>query len=156
MAMRQAQLLRRTDDSAMELIELRTEAELKEAFPVMRELRPHLDEAEFLTRLAAMMPAGYRLFALRDRGDIVAVAGIEIATDLVAGRHLWVHDLVTAERVRSRGYGARLLADVEQLARREHCALVALNSGVQRVDAHRFYETRMGYTRTAYSFAKRV
>jgi len=82
----------------MQVSELRSEAELREAFPVMRDLRTHLDEAT----------------------------------------------------------GGALLAHVEDLGRREACETVALNSGEQRHDAHRFYETRMGYVRTAYTFAKRV
>jgi GNAT superfamily N-acetyltransferase len=138
------------------MIELGTEGERREAFPVMHELRPHLDETTFMDRVGAMTSAGYRLLALRDGGRIVAVAGIEVTIDLHLGRHVWVDDLVTRADVRSRGYGAALLAHVEELARREGCDTVALNSGVQRHDAHRFYETRMGYRRTAYTFAKRV
>ncbi len=134
--------------------ELRTEPELREAFVVMRELRTHLDEPRYLALLAVMRPAGYRLFALRDGGRIVALAGVEVGTDLHTGRHLWVHDLVTASDVRSRDHGARLLAFLEDVARREGCGTVALNSGVQRLDAHRFYEQRMGYARTAHTFAK--
>ena len=140
----------------MQVSELRSEAELREAFPVMRDLRTHLDEATYMDRVRTMTLAGYRLLALRDGGVIVAVAGIEVATDLHLGRHVWVHDLVTRADARSRGYGAALLAHVEDLGRREGCDTVALNSGVQRHDAHRFYETRMGYVRTAYTFAKRV
>jgi len=140
----------------MQVSELRSDDELREAFPVMHELRPHLDEARYLERVRAMLPAGYRLLALRDAGRIVAVAGIEVAVDLHLGCHVWVHDLVARADVRSRGYGAALLAHVEELARREGCDTVALTSGVQRVDAHRFYETRMGYLRTAFTFGKRV
>jgi GNAT superfamily N-acetyltransferase len=140
----------------VQVSELRGEGELREAFPVVHELRTHLDEATFMDRVRAMTSAGYRLLALRDGGRIVAVAGIEVAIDLHVGRHVWVHDLVTRADVRSRGYGAALLGHVEELARREGCDTVALNSGVQRRDAHRFYETRMGYLRTAYTFGKRV
>lgn len=140
----------------MHVSELRSEDELREAFPVMHELRTQLDEAAYVDRLRTMTSGGYRLLALRDGGRIVALAGIEVATDLHLGRHVWVHDLVTRADVRSRGHGAALLAHVEELARREGCDTVALSSGVQRLDAHRFYETRMGYRRTAYTFGKRV
>jgi hypothetical protein len=47
----------------MKIIELTTEAEWREAFPVMRELRTHLDEATFLDLMRTMKPEGYRMLA---------------------------------------------------------------------------------------------
>lgn len=135
--------------------ELTTENEFREAFPVMRELRPHLDEAAFLHLLADMRPEGYRLFALRHAGVIVALAGIAILTNLYHGRHVWVYDLVTADHARSKGHGARLLSYVEDLGRSENCLAVALSSGFVRVDAHRFYE-REDYLKTSFVFLKHL
>lgn len=135
------------------IAEIRTEAERREAFPVMRELRPHLDEAAFLRLLSEMEPEGYRLFALRDGGRIVALAGVAVCTNLYHGRHVWVYDLVTAGAARSKGHGARLLAFVEDFARENGCDTVALSSGFARADAHRFYE-REGYKKTSFVFLK--
>jgi GNAT superfamily N-acetyltransferase len=135
--------------------EITTAAGRREAYPVMRELRPHLDEAAFLRLLAEMEPQGYRLFALRDHGDIVCLAGIGVLTNLYYGRHVWVYDLVTAAHARSQGHGARLLAFIEDLARDNGCLAVALSSGRTREDAHRFYE-REGYERTSFVFLKHL
>jgi len=140
----------------MDIVELTAESDLRAAFPVMRQLRSHLDEDRYLALLRTMMPRGYRLLAVRDGGRIVAVAGIEVRTALHFGRHVWVNDFVTAAEARSHGYGRVLLAHVEELGRREGCSVIALNSGLQRLDAHRFYEQHMGYTRVSYSFRKRL
>jgi GNAT superfamily N-acetyltransferase len=140
----------------MEIVELRSEIELREAFPVMRELRTHLDEARYLALLRVMMPRGYRLLAVRDSGRIVALAGIEVMTNLYNDRHVWVYDLVTTAGERSRGHGRRLLTHVEQLGRSEGCTMIALSSGLQRLDAHRFYERHMGFEPVSYSFNKRL
>ena len=140
----------------MEVTELRTESEWREAWPVMRELRNQLDEREYLALLDEMAPEGYRLFALRERGAIVALAGIAVLTNLYHGRHVWVYDLVATETARSRGHGRTLLSYVEDFARAQGCGMVALASGTQRTDAHRFYEQRMGYARPSYVFAKRL
>ena len=142
------------DAANMTIVELRTEAEWREAFPVMRELRMHLDETGFLALLAVMMPAGYRLLAAREGDRIVAVAGIAVRTSLHHGRHVWVYDLVTTADARSRGYGRALLSAIEDLGRHEDCETIALSSGLQRTDAHRFYEKHMGYERASYSFRK--
>ena len=140
----------------MDISELQSENQLREAFPVMRELRTHLDEEHYIELLRVMMQRGYRLLALRDGGRIVALAGIEVCTNLYNDRHVWVFDLVTTAEARSRGYGRALLAYVEELGRREGCKMVALNSGLQRIDAHRFYERHMGFDRVSYSFNKRL
>lgn len=50
----------------MRIFEVGSRAEFKRAFPVMQELRPHLNEASYLTLLDEMIPAGYRLLARQD------------------------------------------------------------------------------------------
>jgi GNAT superfamily N-acetyltransferase len=141
-------------NAVIEIQELTSVEDWREAFPVMHELRQNLDELNYLQLLERMTPEGYRLFALRDSTVIVALAGIGIHTNFYDDRHVWVYDLVTASYARSKGYGQRLLEFIEELGRQENCKLVALSSGLQRMDAHRFYEQRMGYTKSSYSFRK--
>ncbi|MCP8968916.1 GNAT family N-acetyltransferase [Ectobacillus ponti] len=133
---------------------LQTEEELLEALPVLRELRPHLTEESFGELLAQMKLEGYRLFALRnDAGRIVSLAGTAIMTNFYNRKHVFVYDLVTAESERSKGYGEVLLAAVEAWGREDGCEAVSLTSGLQRTDAHRFYE-REGYAKTSFAFRK--
>jgi GNAT superfamily N-acetyltransferase len=120
----------------------------------MRELRPHLTEERYMSVLGEMGAEGYRMFALRIAGNPVALAGARIASNLYYGRYLWVYDLVTTDSQRSRGHGQRLLGHLEELARAEGCDMIALSSGLQRANAHRFYERRMGYARLSFVFGK--
>lgn len=139
----------------MRIEELMTEAEWREAFPVMRELRTHLDEATFLALMRQMKPEGYRLLAARDeQGAIRALAGIAELTNLYYGHHIWVYELVTTASERSHGYGKALMDQVEAIGRDLGCDTVALASGLQRADAHRFYEQKVGMLRSAYTFQK--
>jgi GNAT superfamily N-acetyltransferase len=140
----------------MKIVALTTENELRAAYPVMQELRPHLDEQTYLDRLRRMIPGGFRLYALFDEGQIMALAGVQPILNLSSGAHLFVHDLVTTAVARSRGYGRALLAYVEAQAREEGCDKVVLTSGLRRVDAHRFYDTHMAYDRSGYVFKKDV
>jgi GNAT superfamily N-acetyltransferase len=141
----------------LNVVELRTPDELRRAWPVMRELRGHLDEARWLELMDVMGADGYRLLSLQDDdGSILALAGIRVATNLYYGRHVWVYELVTTEAARSKGHGAAILGHVEELAVADGCEMVALSSGLQRTDAHRFYEDRMGYDKVSYTFTKRV
>jgi GNAT superfamily N-acetyltransferase len=138
----------------IEITELQSEAEFKEAFPVMKELRSYLTEAQFLKLLLEMRAGGYRLFALRASGEIVSLAGIRISTNFRRARHVWVDDLVTAAKARSSGYGKILLRHIEDFAGKEGCGMIALSSGVRRKDAHRFYEKHMRYKRVSHLFEK--
>jgi GNAT superfamily N-acetyltransferase len=141
----------------VKVVELHGAADFRRAWPVMRELRGHLDEARWLELLEVMVPDGYRLLSLQDdKGTIRALAGIRVATNLYYGKHVWVYELVTTEAGRSRGYGRAILGHVEDLAASEGCELVALSSGLQRTDAHRFYEKHMAYDKVSYCFTKRV
>ncbi len=138
----------------IEIQELTSHEEFREAFPVMRELRTRLDEAAYLSLLEKMIPEGYRLFALRNSGKIVALAGIAILTNFYYDRYVYVYDLITATEARSRGFGRHLLAFIESFARQENCETIALSSGLQRADAHRFYEHYMHYKKSSYVFQK--
>lgn len=141
----------------MNVVELVGREDFRRAWPVMRELRDHLDEQRWIELTDVMVRDGYRLLSLQDEGGrIHALAGVRVATNLYYGRHVWVYDLVTTGAGRSRGHGRTLLSAVEELAGAEGCELVALSSGLQREDAHRFYEERMGYDRVSYCFTKRV
>ncbi|SDX05190.1 Acetyltransferase (GNAT) family protein [Marininema mesophilum] len=136
--------------------ECETEADFRNAFPVINELRPHLSEESYFRLLKPMQEAGYRLFVLEQDGEVIACAGIEVATNFYNGRHLYLHDLVTRSDCRSCGYGERLLGELEAWGREQGCELVSLTSRFIRKDAHRFYEERMGYDKESYVFLKEL
>jgi len=56
-----------------------------------------------------MVWQGYRLAAAIDDGQVRAVAGYRFMEMLYCGRILYIDDLVTDERLRSRGYERQLL-----------------------------------------------
>lgn len=117
-----------------------TEVEIAACYPAMHELRPHLEAQTFVARVRSQEQAGYRLAYAREPDGVVAVAGFRLGENLAWGKFLYVDDLVTLPSHRSRGYGAALLAWLGAYAAREGCAQLHLDSGVQRRDAHRFYE----------------
>ncbi len=115
-----------------------TDDELRRCFPVVRELRPHLTEQDFLARVRRQHGEGYNL-AFAEDGDIQAVAGYRYIESLAWGKALYIDDLVTAPLARSRGVGGALFDWLVAQARAQHCDSVHLESGVQRFGAHRFY-----------------
>ena len=138
--------------SDVEIHELETETEWLDAYPVMKQLRTHLDVQQYLTYLKQMTADGYRLFGLFSDGELAALAGVSISTNMYYGRHLWVFELITDADHRSNGFGKRLFQHVATWAEEAGCEKIALSSGVQREHAHRFYEDHVGMERASYVF----
>jgi GNAT superfamily N-acetyltransferase len=113
---------------------------IRRCHPVMRELRTHIHNAEkFVERVQRQQKGGYLLAFLESEGEVRAVAGYRFLEKLLAGRYLYVDDLVTRESDRSHGYGSQLFDWLIEQAREHGCENLELDSGVQRFDAHRFY-----------------
>lgn len=133
--------------------ELTNEEELVEAFPVMQQLRTHLDLSTYLELVKeAQDKHDYRIHALHDMNEIVAVIGYMPMTTLYYGRFIWICDFVTDSNKRSKGYGRKLLSFIEGQAKKDGFECVSLSSGLQREDAHRFYEEKMNYDKKSYVF----
>jgi GNAT superfamily N-acetyltransferase len=125
-----------------------TMQEIADCFPVMHELRPHLDRESFIDRVQRQQQHyNYQLIYVQIERSIPAVAGFRISESLAWGKFLYVDDLVTSLDRRSQGYGAKLFAWLVDYARNQNCQQLTLDSGVKRFTAHRFYLTqRMNIT----------
>ena len=60
---------------------------------------------------------------------------------------IWLQMPISVE-----GYGEKLLSYIHKWANENKYESVALSSGLQRTDAHRFYENKMGYDKVSYVF----
>lgn len=135
--------------------EVSSDAEVAATFPVMRQLRPHLDEEGYVQQVGRMREEGYRLAAVVEGEEVLCVAGFRIFEFLAHGRFLYVDDLVTDEGARSGGSGKRMLDWLSVQARDAGCEKLQLDSGVGRHAAHRFY-FREGMHITSYHFSKHL
>ena len=119
-----------------------TPEQVRRCHGVARQLRPHLDEDGFVAQVARQQREGYQLAFFDDGGEVRGVAGFWYFETLFAGPMMYVDDLVTDERQRSKGVGGALLDWLAEQARARGCAELHLDSGVHRFDAHRFYFTK--------------
>ena len=132
-----------------------TDTEIAACYPVMRELRPHIKEEQFLSRVRSQENTGYRLAYAQDNNIVVAVAGFRVGENLAWGHFLYIDDLVTLPAYRSKGYGTKMLAWLRKQAAKDGCKQMHLDSGVQRKDAHRFYE-REGMSLASFHFSENI
>ena len=131
---------------------LTTDEDILAARGVMRQLRPQISEADYLSTVRRMMQTdGYLQAAVFDGDAVVAVAGYRFMETLYAGKTLYVDDLNTDETRRSRGYGKALMDWLKREAKERGCVQLQLDSGVQREQTHRFY-FREGLTINCYHF----
>lgn len=131
-------------------------SDLERCYPVIKELRPHLSFEEFLSIYNhAKHSDSYELVAVEQDGQIMAVMGYRFLTDFVRGKHVYIDDLVSTEKARSKGLGAELLKFAEGIALETNCAGLRLCTGVENERAVNFYE-REGWTKRAYAFTKKL
>ena len=129
-----------------------SDAELARAGDVLLELRPAFTKDALIAQIKAQQQSGYRVAYLESTGEVLCVAGFVVGTKLAWGKHLYVDDLVTAERHRSMGAGKRMLDWLKAHALDLGCRQLQLDSGVQRFGAHRFY-LREGFHISSHHFA---
>jgi len=116
-----------------------TDAQLRELWPVVSQLRPHLDEDRFASQTLRQFDGGFHATALYVDGVPHAFAGWRVLEMLAVGKHIYVDDLVTDATSRSKGHGKALLDWLKAEALRLGCVRLQLDSGTQRKDAHAFY-----------------
>lgn len=125
-------------------------------FPVMKELRQHLDQAAFLARVKRQHAiARYQLAYVDADAEVRSVAGFRVSEALAWGKFLYVDDLVTRKSDHGSGYGKALFEWLLGYARANGCETFHLDSGVQRFGAHRFYLSR-GMDITSHHFAMKL
>lgn len=129
-----------------------TDDEIAATFDVMVQLRPHLTRDVYVPLIRRLVATErFHLLAAIDDGVVRAVAGYRYMDMLYCGRMMYIDDLVTDERVRSRGYGKALLDWLRREAHDGGCTEVQLISRVTREHAHRFY-FREGFGIEAFHF----
>ena len=122
--------------------ELRTNDEIRNAFPLMATLRDRVRAETFLAEVRAQQLQGYELIGGFDGDRLVVLAGIRRSHTLSRGSHLFVDDLITDESVRGQGHGRTMLDWLGARAAEEGIPKVYLDS---RATARGFYE-RVGFT----------
>ena len=116
-----------------------SDADLERISAVLLELRSTFNRETLIAQIKRQSESGYKVAYVESDGQVVCVAGFVIGTKLSWGKHVYVDDLVTAERHRSKGAGALMISWLKAHARSLGCNQLHLDSGVQRFAAHRFY-----------------
>ncbi|HTQ75402.1 MAG TPA: GNAT family N-acetyltransferase [Burkholderiales bacterium] len=126
----------------------------RKAEPVHRQLRTALP-VDYAGKMKRVFAGGARMCVAVDGAEVTGVAVYRVYENTFQGRQLYVDDLVTDESRRSAGVGRALLSYLEGKARGAGLENLALDSGTQRQQAHKFY-FREGMVVTSFHFGKRL
>lgn len=140
----------------MKIQEITETSDLEQAFPLMKELRPHLDFEDFeLLTTQARLQDKYCLVGMSDNDHYVGLMGYRVLFDLVHGKHLYIDDLVISHKCRSQGLGLQLLQYAEKEAQKQQCKVMRLCTGVDNTRAMSFYEKNQ-WNQRAVVYKKKV
>lgn len=117
-----------------------TVEQIQSCYKIFRQLRPHFtEEKAFIDQVLRQLDQGYKIASFQEEGIIKAVIGFRFLEFLAWGKVLYIDDLITDSEARKKGYGTRLLKWVMELAKKENCDQIHLDSGPHRHDAHKLY-----------------
>ncbi len=129
--------------------------ELDTIYEVLVQLRVELSFKEFDDLVYDMREMNYKMIGLFERDKLITYAGVAVQTNFYHKRHLYVFDLVTDEEYRLKNYGYEMLDYLEVYAKTAMCENIVLSSGLQRENAHKFYE-KNGFSKKSFLFVKEV
>lgn len=131
-----------------------TEKDILKCFEVLHELRPHLTTENISSRITGFMSRGYHLVYIEKDGNAVCASGYRFTEHLHWGKSIYIDDLSTLPSARGKGYAGELLQYIFEVARKNQCDQVHLDSGCgeHRYDAHRLY-LKTGFNITSFHFA---
>ena len=127
---------------------------LAAAEAVHRQLRPQLP-ADYPARMKEVFGSGAEMAVAVVEGQVAGITVFRVIEKTFTGREIYCDDLVTDEKRRSGGVGHALIAYMEKVGRERRCDMLALDSGTQRQQAHKFY-FREQMPITAFHFSKKL
>lgn len=124
-------------------MEIDTTDQREEAFELLRELAPQIIKADFMASLDHKLMQNHKLFGLTVSGRLVSVAAVWILMTGLMEKIIWIYGFVTTEPMRSKGYGKKLLQEIEHYARKENFHEIRVHT--HRELARHFWEDTVDF-----------
>jgi GNAT superfamily N-acetyltransferase len=122
---------------------------------LVRELGYSVRAGEVWTRIEEMPGGLYRTLVAVKEENVVGFGGVLILPVYEHESPIgWILALCVLPAYRKQGIGTRLLEALENCCREEGVVDIRLHSGMQRPEAHKFYQG-LGYDISGYRFIKK-
>lgn len=117
-----------------------------------RQLRPQLP-SDYAVKMQRVFAQGGRMVLVAEGDSVLGLAVWRCYENTHQGLQIYIDDLITDETRRSQGVGHALIEWLSHRARTLHVRALTLDSGTQRLKAHRFY-LRERFDITSFHFNK--
>jgi GNAT superfamily N-acetyltransferase len=136
--------------------EIKTAAEWRAIYPLIRQLNPGMKRPDF-DRLLKHIRAqdGYRCIGAYRGGTLAGITGIWSSHRFWCGKYMEIDNFVVDQRQRSAGIGKLLNDWVEKEAKKGGCNIVIADSYSYNHASHRFY-MRERYILKGFCFVKEL
>ncbi len=124
---------------------------------INRELGYNVAEKDLALRIKQMQDdKNYCIFVAENNNEVIAFIGVHIGLAFeYSGKIARIIAFAVKKEYQRQGVGTKLLQTTESYLNENHVELIAVNSGIHRVEAHRFYE-KQGFYKKGHSFAKTI
>lgn len=128
--------------------ELTTKNSMLETYKLVSQHYKKIDYSSFETTIDEMiMRNDYKMIAIMQDNEILAVAGYWVSRMFYCGRYLQIHNLIVDENYRSQGLGTKIIRYLEEKARSLNCQKIVLDSHTENKKSHCLYYNENFYIR---------
>ncbi|PZP54423.1 MAG: hypothetical protein DI586_10010 [Micavibrio aeruginosavorus] len=144
-------------DNQLELTirEARSDADYHHAFPIVKQLLPHLDMQTYAQRMFVARATGYRVYVAELGDEMVGMIGIISNHNLHDGFTTYIEHVVVDEKHHGNGYGTKLIKFAENKSREEGCKLIELDTDIGAEGAENLY-AKNGYVVVGKYYQKNI
>ena len=130
---------------------------IKESYMIMQEFRPYLSLDDFVSRILFLNKTmQFRLLMFYDNERLIGLCGFMPSYLLYRKQCLFISDFVVSSGVRGMGYGKKIFAIMQEIACENGFNEIALESGITREKAHKFWIEKCGFSQVRFGFKKEL
>lgn len=139
----------------MEFIKLNNK-DIPQMLTLIKQLNPMMQKSEIINMLDEMFTLDYyHCFGYMVEGHLIGISSAWITVRLYSGKQCEIDNFVIDAAWRSKGIGAKFLIHIETWAQEQGCHTVELNSYLDNIKSHEFYE-RESYHKLGFHFQKKL
>ena len=124
-------------------VELKSEADLDQAFHVLKELNSSIDLKIFMTSYTHPWSTNRHLYGIKQNQELISVAEVWLLINGLNEKIFWINAFITKQQFRSQGYGRFLNEKLLELAVEMNCTEIRVHA--HRKSAQKCWTTNQGF-----------
>lgn len=123
--------------------------------PLVKLINDYTPEETLKERILEMTNQHYKCIGVYVEGELIGISGLWFLTRHYAGKTIEPDHVVIKEAFRNKGIGRQLFDWIHQYARDNGYDATELNTFIENVKSHKFYENQ-GYKKLGLHFVKKI